>query len=94
MPQAFDLSKVSKYLEKNSNQIIGMTLNSLDGVEQKHVTLYQNIKDEKELHKLKAVANVVQPYRVAFEPKNNVFQPSHRNLKPRRAKVDIQIDPR
>lgn len=93
MPQAFDLSKVTKYVESNSTKIITMALNSLDGIEKGQIGLYSNLKEDKPLHKLKLNGTVVQPYRVAFEPKNNLFQPSERMLSPKPAKVDIQIDP-
>jgi hypothetical protein len=90
---AFDLSKISRYIEDNNKKIIGLTLNGLEAVTEGHVELQPNIKDDKPLFKLAIVNNVVQPYRTAFEPKVGVFQPSERVLTPRPAKVDLRIDP-
>ena len=90
---AFDLTKIARLIEKKGEKIIGLTVNELEAVRDGHIDLHPNIKDDKPLFKLSVVNNVVQPYRTPFEPKSGVFQPSQRVLKPRKAKVDIQIDP-
>lgn len=89
---AFDVSAIENYAYQNVNNIIGLTLLGLEAVEQGHISVMQNVREETGLTTFKA-GNLGQPYRLAFEPKNDVFSFGYRSLKPKMGKVDLVINP-
>lgn len=89
MASVFDVTRIQNYAVKNVNKIIGLVLFGLKAADD--ITVYQNIKEETGLTKLKA-GNLGQPYRLAFEPKANAISFGYRTLNPKMGKVDLEYD--
>ncbi len=89
MASVFDVSIIQNYAVKNINKIIGLILLGLKAADD--ITVYQNIKEETGLTKLKA-GDLGQPYRLAFEPKANALSFGYRKLNPKMGKVDLEYD--